>query len=262
MNHFEEVLTVIVQNWQRFTSLVVLMALAFAISYAAEKYAMKKDLAEGKTVGRILNARKMAIIGVFSAIAFVLMMIEFPLPIAPGFYKFDFSDIPALIVGFAAGPFSGVMVEFIKVMLNIFIQGTTSAFVGEIANFLIGALFVSVASIIYRFKRTRKNALLGCLTATLAISFAGAALNAFFMIPAYAIMFGGVENILSAGTAIYPFVDDLFTFCLFCVAPFNLVKGIVHSGVTFLMYKKISPILKAEPMLTSSKPAKPAGSEA
>ncbi len=260
MEHLKEVVTIILENWQRFAALIVLIVIAFAVSYIAEKLAMKKELAPGEKAGKILNTRKMAIIGVFSAIAFALMMIEFPLPIAPGFYKFDFSDIPALIVGFAAGPFSGVMVEFIKVMLNIFIQGTTSAFVGEIANFLIGALFVSVASIIYRFKRTRKNALIGCLAATLAIAFAGATLNAFFMIPAYALMFGGVENILSAGTAIYPFVDDLFTFCLFCVAPFNLIKGVVHSAVTFLIYKQISPILKAEPMLSSK--AKAASSEA
>ncbi|MBE5841907.1 MAG: ECF transporter S component [Butyrivibrio sp.] len=246
MKEKQSLFSLITGNWQHFLALVVLMVIAFAVSIFAEKLASKKDLKEGKEPEKLLSIRKVSIIGVFSAIAFVLMLIEFPLPIAPSFYKFDFSDIPALVVGFAAGPFAGVMVEFIKVTLNILLQGTTSAFVGEIANFLIGASFVSVASIIYRFKKTRKNALIGCLAATLFITFAGAFLNAYFMIPAYALMFGGVENILSAGTAIYSFVDNVFTFCLFCVAPFNLVKGIVHSVITFLIYKQLSPILKAE----------------
>ena len=253
MKQEQNLLQIIAGNSGRFIGLVLLIVLAFALAYLAEKIAAKKDLKEGRKTEGILTPRKMAIIGVFSAISFVLMLIEFPLPIAPSFYKFDFSDIPALIVGFAAGPFAGVMVEFIKVTLNVLIQGTTSAFVGEIANFVIGASFVMVASIVYRFKRTRKTALMGCILATLCIAFIGASLNAFFMIPAYALMFGGVENILKAGTEIYPFVDNLFTFCLFCVAPFNLIKGIVHSAVTFLIYKQISPILKAEPMLVAKK---------
>ena len=109
---------------------------------------------------------------------------------------------------------------------------------------MIGASFVVVASIIYRFNKTRKGALIGSLVATLFIAFIGAALNAYFMIPAYALMFGGEDVIISAGTAIYPFVDNIFTFCLVCVAPFNLVKGILHSVVTFAIYKQISPILK------------------
>jgi riboflavin transporter FmnP len=255
MKQEQNLLQIIAGNSGRFISLILLMVIAFAVAYVAEKIALRRDLKEGKKVEGILTPRKMAIIGVFSAISFVLMLIEFPLPIAPSFYKFDFSDIAALIVGFAAGPFAGVMVEFIKVTLNVLIQGTTSAFVGEIANFVIGASFVMVASIVYRFKKTRNTALIGCLLATLFIAFIGAFLNAYFMIPAYALMFGGVENIIRAGTEIYPFVDNVFTFCLVCVAPFNLVKGIVHSAVTFLIYKQLSPILKFEPMQSVKKSA-------
>ena len=244
MEKLTELTEVVSQNWGRFAALILLMALAFVIAGIAERIASQRDIKEGKEPEKLLTTRKMAVIGVFSAIAFVLMLIEFPLPIAPGFYKFDFSDVAALIVGFAFGPFAGVMVEFIKVVLNVLIQGTSSAFVGEIANFVIGASFVVVASIIYRFNKTRKGALIGSLVATLFIVFIGAALNAYFMIPAYALMFGGEDVIISAGTAIYPFVDNIFTFCLVCVAPFNLVKGILHSVVTFAIYKQISPILK------------------
>ena len=118
MKQEQSLLQIIAGNSGRFIGLVLLIVLAFALAYLAEKIAAKKDLKEGRKTEGILTPRKMAIIGVFSAISFVLMLIEFPLPIAPSFYKFDFSDIPALIVGFAAGPFAGVMVEFIKVTLS------------------------------------------------------------------------------------------------------------------------------------------------
>ncbi len=247
MNETKNLFTVIAENWQHFAALVLLVAAAFAITFFVEKKARKRELQEfGKAEG-MFSIRKIAIIGVFSAISFVLMLIEFPLFFAPSFYKFDFSDIPALIGGFAAGPMVAVMIEFIKVLLNIVIQGTTSGFVGEIANFVVGAAFVLPATIIYRFKKTRKVALISCLTGTLCITLVGTLLNAFFLLPAYAIMFGsGVDAFIEMGTAINPAVSNLFTFCAFCVAPFNILKGAVDSVITFLVYKQLSPILKAD----------------
>ena len=257
MNETKSLFELIRGNFGHFAALILLVAAALAVTYVAEKAARKKDLQENGHAEGIFSIRKIAIIGVFSAIAFVLMFLEFPLPFAPSFYKFDFSDIPALIGGFAAGPMVGVMIEFVKVALNILIQGTTSGFVGEIANFVVGAAFILPATIIYRFKKTRKVALISCLTGTLCIAVVGALLNAFFLLPAYAVMFGsGIDAFIGMGAAINPAITNITTFCLFAVAPFNLLKGAVDSLITFLVYKQLSSILKAEQMAPSRKTVK------
>jgi riboflavin transporter FmnP len=257
MNETKTLLGTIRDNWGHFAALVLLIAVAFAITIIVENVASKKEKETNGRSEAMFSIRKIAIIGVFSAISFVLMLIEFPLPFAPSFYKFDFSDIPALIGGFAAGPMVGVMIEFIKVLLNIIIQGTTSGFVGEIANFVVGAAFILPATIIYRFKKTRKVALLSCLVGTVCIAIVGSLLNAFFLLPAYAVMFGsGIDTFVGMGAAINPAISNVATFCLFAVAPFNLVKGIADSAITFLVYKQLSPILKADQMVASRKTVK------
>ena len=257
MNEKTTLFDMISNNGGHFVALLLLVIAAIAITYVTENIARKKDIElTGHSEG-MFSIRKIAIIGVFSAISFVLMLIEFPLPFAPSFYKFDFSDIPALIGGFEAGPMVGVMIEFIKVLLNILIQGTTSGFVGEIANFVVGAAFILPSTIIYRFKKTRKVALISCLAGTLCIAIVGSLLNAFFLLPAYAIMFGsGIDAFVGMGAAINPAISNVTTFCLFAVAPFNLVKGIADSAITFLVYKQLSPILKADQMISSRKTVK------
>ena len=256
MNEKQSLIQVISNNAGHFIALVLLVVAAFIITGYAERKARKRDLENFGRVEDVFSVRKICIIGVFSAISFVLMLFEFPLPFAPAFYKFDFSDIPALIGGFAAGPLVGVMIEFIKVLLNIVLQGTTTGFVGEIANFVVGAAFIVPATVIYRFKKTRKVALISCLTGTVCIAVVGACLNAFFLLPAYATLFGsGVDSFIAAGTAINPAVSNLFTFCALCVAPFNLFKGVVDSAITFLVYKQLSPILKADGFRGLSKKA-------
>ena len=235
----------IVSSTYHFVALIVLIILAFAIGYVCESFARKKEIKESGTVEDMFSTRKIAIIGVFSAISFVLMLFEFPLPFAPSFYKFDFSDIPALIGGFAAGPMVGVMIEFIKVVLNILIQGPTPGFVGEIANFVVGAAFIIPATVIYRFNKNRKTALISCIAGTLCITLVGALLNAYFLLPAYAIAYGcDISFFVAAGTEINPAINNIFTFCALAVAPFNLLKGTADSVLTFLVYKQLSPILK------------------
>jgi riboflavin transporter FmnP len=153
--------------------------------------------------------------------------------------------MPALIGGFAAGPMVGVMIEFIKVTLNILIQGPTPGFVGEIANFVVGAAFIIPATVIYRFKKSRKSALISCLVGTACIMIVGSTLNAFFLLPAYAIAYGvDIDFFVAAGAEINPAISNIFTFCALAVAPFNLLKGVADSALTFLVYKQLSPILK------------------
>ena len=242
MNEKQGIFETIAQSWQYFAALIIIVAIAFAVTIAVEKVAVKK---EGKQDERLLSVRKMAIVGVFSAVSFVLMLLEFPLPFAPSFYKFDFSDMPALVGGFAAGPFAGVMVEFIKILLKLVIKGTSSGFIGEIANFVVGASFVVPATIIYRLRKTRKTALISCIVGTICITLAGSFLNAFFLLPAYAVIYGcDISMLVEMGTQINPAITSVTTFCLLAVAPFNLIKGIVDSVITFALYKHISPILK------------------
>ena len=183
--------------------------------------------------------------GMLGAIAVVLMLFEIPLPFAPAFYEIDFSDVPVLVGAFAMGPLAGLLIEFVKILLNLLINGTTTAGVGEIANFLIGISFCLPASLIYRKMHSKKGAIVGLASGTLIMTAAGCFLNAYVLLPAYAKAFEmPIDALVGMGTAVNAKITDLFTFVVFAVAPFNLLKGVLVSLVVVLIYKKISPILK------------------
>ena len=192
------------------------------------------------------KVRMMAQMGMLSAIALVLMLFEIPLPFAPSFYEIDFSEVPVLIGCFTMGPLAGAIIELLKILLNFAINGTATAGVGEVANFLIGCAFVIPAAIIYKKKRTRTGAIIGMVTGTLFMTFIGCFLNAFVLLPTYAKAFGmPIDALVGMGTAVNSHITSLTTFVIFAVAPFNLLKGFLVSLIVFLIYKKISPILKA-----------------
>ena len=189
--------------------------------------------------------RVMVQTGMLAAIAVVLMFFEIPLPFAPSFYEIDFSEVPVLIGCFTMGPLAGAAIEFLKIMLNFAINGTVTAGVGEIANFLIGCAMVIPAGIIYKKVRTRKGAIIGMITGTLIMTFAGCFLNAFVLLPAYGKAFGmPIDALVGMGTAVNAHITSLTTFVVFAVAPFNLLKGVLVSIIVFVIYKKISPIFK------------------
>ncbi|MFV0362576.1 MAG: ECF transporter S component [Suipraeoptans sp.] len=191
------------------------------------------------------KVRTMVQVGMLSAIAVVLMLFEIPLPFAPSFYEIDFSEVPVLIGGFAMGPMAAVTIEFIKILLNFAINGTATAGVGEIANFLIGVALVLPATIIYRKYKSRKAAVVGMATGTVFMTVIGCFLNAYVLLPVYAKAFGmPIDSLVGMGSAVNKAVDSLFTFVIFAVAPFNLLKGVLVSIVVFLLYKKISVVLK------------------
>lgn len=197
-----------------------------------------------KTGSKYFVVQRIAKIAILSAIAFLLMFIEFPLPFAPSFYKIDFSETAVLIGGFALGPAAAVIIEAMKIVLNLLFQGTTTAFVGEFANFIIGCALAVPASLIYQHHKTRKTAFIGMLVGTLCMTIAGSILNAVLLLPMYSKLYGmPMSALIAMGTAIIPAIKDVWTFVLFCVAPFNLVKGVVVSVITAILYKHISPIL-------------------
>ena len=192
------------------------------------------------------KTRTLVEIGMLGAIATVLMLFEFPLPfIAPPFYEIDLSEVPVLVGAFALGPAAGATIEFIKILINLLINGTTTAFVGEIGNYILGCSFIIPAALIYKKKKSKKNALIGMIVGTITLTVFGCFLNAYVLLPTYAAAFGmPIDAIIGMGTAINPSIDNIMTFVVIAVAPFNIIKGIAVSAVTMLIYKHISPILK------------------
>lgn len=192
-----------------------------------------------------INARTIAQIGMLGAVALVLMLFEIPLPFAPSFYKIDFSEVPVLIGSFAMGPVAGVLIELVKILLKLLTIGSTTAGVGDVANFLIGISFCLPAVFIYRKMHSKKGAIIGMAAGTIFMTLVGCFLNAYVLLPTYAKAFQmPIDALVAMGTAVNGHITSLFTFVAFAVAPFNLLKGVLVSLVVALIYKKISPILK------------------
>lgn len=236
--------TTVMEN-AAFVLAVLLIAVGFVlIAYLVEKHLKKKV----NDTERVLSTRKIAMIGVFSAIAMVLHVLDFAIPfLAPPFYKLDFSEIPALIGAYAFGPVAGIMIEFCKILLKLLVKGTSTAFVGDFANFVIGCSFILPASIIYLHKKSKKSALLGSVTGTLVMTVFGTLFNAVYLLPTFAKLYGlGEEAILDMARSIHANISGYLSLALLCVAPLNLIKGASVSLVTMLVYKKLSPILKGK----------------
>lgn len=190
------------------------------------------------------NVRNMVQVAMLGAVATVLMLFEIPLWFAPSFYEIDLSEVAVLIGAFTMGPLAGAVIELIKVLLNLIINGTITAGVGELANLLVGCALVIPAGIIYSRSRTRKGALVGMAAGTLTMTVVGCIVNAFILLPVYSAVIMPMDALVGMGSALNPAITDLTTFVFFAVAPFNLLKGVIVSLVTLLLYKKVSPILK------------------
>lgn len=218
-----------------------LVAALVILAVIAEKLINKRNGSEGK----ILTTRKVAMVGMFSAIAGILMILELPMPFAPSFYKIDASELPVLICGFAFGPVAGVLTEFVKIIIKLFLKPTSTAFVGELANFCVGCSMILPATIIYHARKKKTTAVIGCTVGTIIMTIFGTLFNAVYLLPTFAVMFGmPLDALIGMGTALNANVTDVFTFVAFCVAPLNLIKGAAVSVLTFVLYKPLSPILK------------------
>lgn len=183
-------------------------------------------------------------LAVLSAIAAILMLLELPLWFAPPFYELDFSELPILLGGFALGPGAAVLMELIKNLLNLLMNGTSTAFVGEFANFVTGCAFVLPAALIYKHKKTLKNAIVGLLVGTVSLVGVGALINYFVLIPAFSSLYGmPIDAIVAMGTQVNGAITSLPTLIVFAVMPFNLLKAAACSVLTLLLYKRLSRIL-------------------
>ena len=215
----------------------------FLVAVALEKAAQKKNgISEP-----IFNTRKLAMIGMFSAIAMILHVLDFPIFFAPSFYKMDFSELPILVGSFAFGPVAGVMMEFVKILLKLCVKGTSTAFIGDLANFVVGCSLILPASAVYSFKKTKKSAMIACVIGTLFMTIFGTAFNAVYLLPAFSKFYGmPLDTSLAMGTEVNPLAKEgsIVSFVAACVAPMNLIKGTLVSVVTLLIYKPLSPIIK------------------
>lgn len=228
-------------------AVIVFIAALFALAIAADlSYRKNMKKINPEAAGYISSTKKITIVGAFSALAAILMYLEIPLFFAPSFYKIDFSEIPVLICGFLLGPTSAAVSEAIKILIKLIIHPTSTAFVGEFANFVVGCAFVIPASIIYQRHKTRKRAVVGMVSGTLISTVLGMFTNAYILLPAFAVLYGGmpVEALISMGTEVNPSINGMFTFILLAVTPLNLLKFGLVSVVVFLIYKKISILLK------------------
>ncbi len=188
------------------------------------------------------NERNLAKIGVLSALAFLLMLIAFPIPLFPFFLKIDISDLPALLGAFALGPLAGLIIEFLKNLLNIALEGTETSFVGELSNFIVGSAFVIPASMIYMRSKNKQNALYGMIAGIITTTIVACISNYFVIIPLYAKAYG-FETVMKMVSEANKLIVDMKTYILFAVIPFNILKSSVVSLITLLIYKKLSPIL-------------------
>lgn len=196
---------------------------------------------------KLFSTRNMVLMAMMSAISAFLMLIYTPVFFAPSFYRLDASDLPILIGAFAISPIAGIIMEFLKNILNIIISGTDTAGIGELANFISGSIFVFTAAVIYHRRKTKKTALISLVVATIIMSIASCFINAFITLPAYIGSSGGgltMEGIVAAGTEKNSMINNIYTFLVLAVLPFNLLKCTIVSVITAVMYKYVSPLLK------------------
>lgn len=193
-----------------------------------------------------INARIVAFVGMLGALSMVLMLINFPLPFAPTFLKFDIAELPALFAGFFLGPFYGVLVVLVKILLKIAVQGSETAFVGEFSNIVGSSIFVLTAALIYMKYHTKKGAIVSMIISSIVVSILFIFVNAYVMFPMYVKLYGmPMEAIIGMGSAANPLIKDTTTLMLFGVFPFNLIKHLATSIITALIYKRSANALRS-----------------
>lgn len=187
-------------------------------------------------------------VAILAALASVVMILETPIPFTPTFLKLDLSEVVVLLGAFALGPVAAIFIELVKNLVHI--TSTITGGIGELANFVIGCAFAVPAALIYKKNKSVKNAILGLAAGSLVMVVVAAIANYFVLIPLYIDIFAKQYNI-TAAQSLQGIVDmgnnkgitNLTTLIMFGIVPFNVVKVIVISVLTFFTYKKVSPIL-------------------
>lgn len=196
-------------------------------------------------VAQVKRTRYLTICAMLGALAMLLHLFDFPVPfLAPGFYKLDFSEIPVMVGSFYLGPTGGVVIELVKILLKLVIKGTSTAFVGDLANFIVGCSFIVPASVLYHIRKSKKTAVAGLAAGTAVMTVFGSLFNAVYLLPAFSRLYGmPLDAIVGMGTAVNPAINSVTMLVLLAVAPLNLIKGVLISVPTMVLYKRISRVL-------------------
>ena len=216
--------------------------IGMCIAIVAALFILAKLSERKLTLHKVSPARRVSIVAICAALATVLHILDFPLVfLAPDFYKLDFSELPVMLCGFFLGPSAAVACEGIKILLKLLLKGTSTAFVGDFANFAVGCSLVLPAIIIYHIHKSRKSALVGLIVGTIVLTVFGSAFNAVYLLPKFAQLYGmPLEAIIGMGSKVNASVKDVTSFVVICVAPLNLVKGTMVSILTMLLYKRVA----------------------
>lgn len=227
--------------WEQIQSNLAFIGICVVIIAALAALAKLAERFMGET-RKVTPAKRVSIIGICAAIATVLHMLDFPLPfLAPEFYKLDFSELPVMLCGFYLGPAATVTCEAVKILLKLLFKGTSTAFVGDFANFVVGCSLVLPATIIYHIHKSKHSAKLGLAVGTVAMTVFGSAFNAIYLLPKFSELYGlPLETIVAMGTTINSHIHSVSTLVFFCVAPLNLIKGAAVSVLTLLLYKRVA----------------------
>ena len=186
--------------------------------------------------------RRITVTAILTAMAFILMYLEVPLPFMPPFLKFDFSEVPVLVGAFALGPVWGIVIELFKNLIHL--PFTATAGIGELSNFVTGSIFVGFSGLVYLKLHTRKGAAASMAIGTLTLAVIAVPINAFITLPLYgSVMNFSTEAIVGMSAAVNPLIKDKMTLLFFAFVPFNLFKGIVVSAITFFVYKPVSKLI-------------------
>jgi riboflavin transporter FmnP len=189
--------------------------------------------------------RDLALIAIFSVVAWLLMLVRFPLPFMPPFMDFDLAAVPELIGTFLLGPIPGIFIVLVKILLKIITTGSSSAFTGELINFILNSIFVLTAWSIYRIKKTRKIALLSMITATIVTAIAACFANVYVIIPLYAKLYGfDMDAVIGMTQAVNSHVDSAWSLVLLGILPFNLIKNGVATAIVFVIYKRTVVLIR------------------
>ena len=192
---------------------------------------------------KLVSVNYIAKIAILGAAAWVVMLLDFAMPfIFPVFLKLDFSDLIPLIGSLAMGPVAGILIQLLKNLLHLTV--TTTSGIGELANFIVGSSFVTAAGLYYKHHKTKKGAFISLLLGIVSIVSVAAIVNYSITVPLYSKFIIPYDAIINAASKVVPAIHDKFTLILFAFCPFNLLKGVVLSLITWPIYKKLSPILQ------------------
>lgn len=190
-----------------------------------------------------MDLKKLIRVSLLGVIGFLLMFLEFATPFFPPFLKFDISDLPALIGAFAMGPVAGVIIELLKNILHG-IFGSGSAFVGELANFSVGSVFALTAGYVYKKENTNRSAVKALVVGTIAMTISASVLNLYVFLPLYeTVLHFPMKAIVGMGNKLNSSITDVNTFIIFSIMPFTMIKGIIVSMLTTVVYRAVAPAL-------------------